>query len=164
MYFVFDIYYLDLSEERLNATRLEEELNGVVVSAIVAVGGSNTIGPLLGPTHCLLTSLYIGKAVPHSLFLSFSSSFFFFFSLKLIERNLFTRLDVTDVTDKTCFDKVSPTQIVNYGLLCNLDIYIYTDSLSIGKTNCLSLTLIGNFGGNLTKEYRSKSEIDLARL
>ena len=121
---MFEIYYLDLSEERLNATRPKEEFNGVVVSAIVVVvGGSNTIGPLLGPTHRLLTSLYIGKAVPHSLFLSFL--FLFFFSLKLIERNLITRLDVTDVTNKTCFDKVSPTQIVNCGLLCNLDIYIY---------------------------------------
>ena len=70
LYFVFDIYYLDLSEERLNATRPEEELNGVVMSAIV-VGGGNTVGPLLGPTHCLLASLHIGKAVPHSFFLSF---------------------------------------------------------------------------------------------
>ena len=128
MYFVFDIYYLDLSEERLNATRPKEEFNGVVVSAIVVVGGSNTIGPLLGPTHRLLTSLYIRKAVPHSLFLSFLFLFLFFFSLKLIERNLITRLDVTDVTDKTCFDKVSPTQIVNCGLSCNLDIYIYTQT------------------------------------
>ena len=72
LYFVFDIYYLDLSEERLNATRPEEELNGVVVSAIVVGGGGNTVGPLLGPTHCLLASLHIGKAVPHSFFLSFS--------------------------------------------------------------------------------------------
>ena len=71
LYFVFDINYLDLREERLNATRPEEELNGVVVSAIVVVGGGNTIGPLLGSTHCLLASLHIGKAVPHSLFLSF---------------------------------------------------------------------------------------------
>ena len=115
------------------------------------------------PTACLPPSTS-EKQFPILSFFLFLLLLFFFFSLKLIERNLFTRLDVTDVTDKTCFDKVSPTQIVNCGLLCNLDIYIYTDSLSIGKTNCLSLTLIGNFGGNLTKEFRSKSEIDLARL
>ena len=107
------------------------------------------------PTACLPPSTS-EKQFP---ILSFFS--FFSFSLKLIERNLITHLDVTDVTDKTCFDKVSPTQIVNCGLLCNLDIYREREREYREEELCFSLVLIRNLGGGKLKEFRCKSQIDL---
>ena len=46
---------------------LIEEINGVIMATIVAVVVVVTDygGPLLGPTHSLLPTLHIGKAISH---------------------------------------------------------------------------------------------------
>lgn len=57
--------YLDLREELLEPPRSVEKLNRVVVTGIVGITGGGHCGPLLDPTHGLLSSLQIRKAIPH---------------------------------------------------------------------------------------------------
>ena len=89
----------------------------------------------------------------------FSLSFFLSLWNWLKEILLRVWMSQTDETDKTCFDEVSPTQIVNCGLLCNLYIYRERERESTGKKNCVSLFFwLRNFGGNLKRSFIAKAQ------
>ena len=110
----------------------------------------------VGP-HPLLACLPPHRKSSSPFFLSFFLSLWNWLKL----RNLITRLDVTDVTDKTWFDEVSPTQIVNCGLLCNLYIYREREREYREEELCFSLFLTKKLWREFKKEFHCKSPKEL---